>query len=61
MVEILFNIQVVVDVKYNFVVVIYIINKNDCSVLLVIVIEVKENLGIEIYIVLVDKGYYNGK
>ncbi|WP_241258536.1 hypothetical protein [Flavobacterium sp. Sr18] len=37
------------------------INKNDCSALSAIAIEAKENLGIEAYTALVDKGYHNGK
>ena len=37
------------------------INKNDRSTLSAIAIEAKENLGIETYTALVDKGYHNGK
>ncbi|MBG6188618.1 IS1182 family transposase [Flavobacterium sp. CAN_S2] len=60
-VEISFNVQAAVDAKYNLVVATHTINKNDRSALSVIAIEAKENLGIETYTALVDKGYYNGK
>jgi hypothetical protein len=36
------------------------INKNDRSALSAIAIEAKENLAIETYTALVDKGYHNG-
>lgn len=60
-VEISFNIQAAVDAKHNLVVATHTINKNDRSALSAIAIEAKENLGIETYTALVDKGYYNGK
>ena len=60
-VEISFNIQAAVDAKHNLVVATHTINKNDRSALSAIAIEAKENLGIEIYTALVDKGYHNGK
>lgn len=37
------------------------INRNDRSALSAIAIEAKENLTIENYTALVDKGYHNGK
>lgn len=61
MVEISFNIQAAVDSKHNLVVATHTINKNDRSALSAIAIEAKENLGIETYTALVDKGYHNGK
>jgi transposase len=60
-VEISFNIQAAVDAKHNLVVATHTINKNDRSALSAIAIEAKENLKIETYTALVDKGYHNGK
>ena len=60
-VEISFNIQAAVDAKHNLVVATHTINKNDRSALSAIAIQAKENLGIETYTALVDKGYHNGK
>ena len=60
-VEISFNIQAAVDAKHNLVVATHTINKNDRSALSAIAIEAKENLGVETYTALVDKGYHNGK
>jgi hypothetical protein len=60
-VEISFNIQAAVDAKHNLVVATHTINKNDRSALSAIAIEAKENLNIETYTALVDKGYHNGK
>ncbi|MNX99263.1 Transposase DDE domain protein [compost metagenome] len=60
-VEISFNIQAAVDAKHNLVVATHTINKNDRSALSAIAIEAKENLEIETYTALVDKGYHNGK
>jgi hypothetical protein len=60
-VEISFNVQAAVDAKFNLVVATHTINKNDRSALSAIAIEAKENLDIETYTALVDKGYHNGK
>lgn len=60
-VEISFNMQAAVDAKHNLVVATHTINRNDRSALSAIAIEAKENLGIETYTALVDKGYHNGK
>jgi hypothetical protein len=60
-VEISFNVQAAVDAKNNLVVATHTINKNDRSALSAIAIEAKENLGIETYTTLVNKGYHNGK
>ncbi|WP_269236381.1 transposase [Flavobacterium flavigenum] len=49
------------DAKHNLVVATHTINKNDRSALSAIALEAKENLGIETYTALVDKGYHNGK
>jgi hypothetical protein len=55
------SISSAVDAKHNLVVATHTINKNDRSALSAIAIEAKENLGIETYTALVDKGYHNGK
>jgi hypothetical protein len=60
-VEISYNIQAAVDSKHNLVVATHTINRNDRSALSAIAIEAKENLRIETYTALVDKGYHNGK
>lgn len=60
-VEISFNIQAAVDAKHNLVAATHTINKNDRSALSAIAIEARENLGIETYTVLADKGYHNGR
>lgn len=60
-VEISFNIQAAVDAKHNLVVATHTINRNDRNALSAIAIEAKENLGIETYTALVDKGYHNGR
>lgn len=59
-VEISYNIQAAVDHKYNLVVATHTINRNDRNALAAIALEVQENLGIENYTALVDKGYHNG-
>jgi transposase len=60
-VEISFNMQAAVDAKHNLVVATHTINRNDRSALSAIAIEAKENLGIDTYTALVDKGYHNGR
>lgn len=60
-VEISFNLQAAVDSKHNLVVATHTINKNDRSALSAIAIEAKDNLALETYTALVDKGYHNGK
>jgi transposase len=60
-VEISYNIQAAVDDKHNLVVATHTINRNDKNALSAIAIEVKENLAIETYTALVDKGYHNGR
>jgi transposase len=60
-VEISYNIQAAVDNKLNLVVATHTINRNDRNALAAIAIEAKENLNIETYTALVDKGYYNGR
>ena len=60
-VEVSFNIQAAVDDKHNLVVATHTINKNDRNALSAIALEAKENLGVERFTALVDKGYHNGK
>jgi hypothetical protein len=50
-----------VDKKHNLVVATHTINRNDKNALSAIAIEAKENLEIDTFFVLVDKGYHNGR
>ena len=60
-VEVSYNIQAAVDDKHNLVVATHTINRNDRNALAAIAKEVQENLEIENYTALVDKGYHNGR
>jgi transposase len=60
-VEISHNMQAAVDAKYNLVVATHTINKNDRNALTDIALEAKENLDVETFTALVDKGYHNGR
>jgi hypothetical protein len=60
-VEISYNIQAAVDNKHNLVVATHTINRNDLNALGAIALEAKENLGLDTFTVLVDKGYHNGR
>ena len=60
-VEVSYNIQAAVDDKHNLVVATHTINRNDKNALSAIALEAKENLGVENFTVLVDKGYHNGR
>ena len=60
-VEVSYNIQAAVDSKHNLVVATHTINRNDKNALAAIALEVKENLALETFTVLVDKGYHNGR
>jgi transposase len=60
-VEIAYNMQAAVDDKYNLIVATHTINRNDRNALSKIALEAKENLNIEAFTVLVDKGYHNGR
>lgn len=53
--------QASVNQKYNLVVATHTINRNDRKTLSAITIETKENLSLENFTILVDKGYHNGK
>jgi transposase len=60
-VEVSYNIQAAVDDKHNLVVATHTINRNDKNALSAIAIEAKENLNLETFTALVDKGYHNGR
>jgi transposase len=60
-VEVSYNIQAAVDDKYNLVVATHTINRNDKNALSAIALEAKENIEVETFTVLVDKGYHNGR
>lgn len=60
-VEISYNIQAAVDNKHNLVVATHTINRNDLNALGAIALEAKENLGVDTFTVLADKGYHNGR
>jgi transposase len=60
-VEVSYNIQAAVDDKHNLVVATHTINRNDRNALTAIALEAKENLAIETFRILVDKGYHNGR
>lgn len=60
-VEVSYNIQAAVDSKHNLVVATHTINRNDRNALTAIALETKENLQVETFTVLVDKGYHNGR
>ena len=60
-VEVSYNIQAAVDHKHNLVVATHTINRNDRNALAAIALEAKENLEVESFTVLVDKGYHNGR
>lgn len=60
-VEVSYNLQAAVDDKHNLVVATHTINRNDKNALSAIALEAKENLNLETYTALVDKGYHNGR
>ena len=60
-VEVSYNIQAAVDEKHKLVVATHTINRNDRNALSAIAIEAKENLDVETFTALVDKGYHNGR
>ncbi|GAA4072708.1 IS1182 family transposase [Flavobacterium cheonanense] len=60
-VEVSYNIQAAVDSKHNLVVATHTINRNDKNALSAIALETKENLELETFTVLVDKGYHTGR
>ena len=60
-VEVSYNMQAAVDEKHKLVVATHTINRNDRNALSDIAIEAKENLGVETFTTLNDKGYHNGR
>jgi transposase len=60
-VEVSYNIQAAVDEKHNLVVATHTINRNDKNALSAIAIEAKDNLELETFTVLADKGYHTGR
>ena len=60
-VEVSYNIQAAVDEKHKLVVATHTINRNDRNALSAIAMEAKENLDVETFTALVDKGYHNGR
>jgi hypothetical protein len=60
-VEVCYNTQAAVDQKHNLVVASYNINRNDRNAMSGIAIETKENLSIDTFTALLDKGYHNGR
>lgn len=60
-VEISYNMQTAVDEKHCLIVATHTINRNDRNALSKIALEAKENIGVNGFTVLVDKGYHNGR
>ena len=60
-VEVSYNIQAAVDEKHKLVVATHTINRNDRNAMSAIAIEAKENLELETFTALLDKGYHNGR
>ncbi|MCZ8167891.1 MAG: transposase [Flavobacterium sp.] len=60
-VEVSYNLQAAVDSKHKLVVATHTINRNDTNALSAIALEAKENLELETFTALVDKGYHNGR
>ena len=60
-VEVCYNIQTAVDDKHKLVVATHTINRNDRNAMTDIALEAKENLNVESFIAILDKGYHNGR
>lgn len=60
-IEVAFNVQTVVDDKYNLVVEYLATNRNDKKALLPMALKAKKIFGKKSIIVLADKGYHNGE
>ena len=60
-VEVSYNMQTAVDDKHKLVVATHTINRNDRNAMSAIAIEAKENLGVDTFTALNDKGYHNGR
>ncbi len=60
-VEVAYNTQAAVDDKHKLVAATHTINRNDRNALTAIALEAKQNMEVETYTAIVDKGYHNGK
>ena len=60
-VEVCYNIQTAVDEKHKLIVATHTLNRNDRNAMSDIALEAKENLQLESFVALLDKGYHNGK
>lgn len=60
-VEVCYNMQAAVDHKHNLIVATHTINRNDRNAMSAIALETKQNLGVEQFTALLDKGYHNGR
>ena len=60
-VEVSYNTQAAVDEKHKLVVATHTINRNDRNALTDIATEAKQNMEVETYTAIVDKGYHNGR
>ena len=60
-VEVSYNMQAAVDQKHNLVVASHTINRNDRNAMSGIVLEAKENLSLDTFTAILDKGYHNGR
>ena len=60
-VEVSYNVQAAVDAKHKLLVATHTINRNDRNALSAIAIEAKQNLHVDTYTGILDKGYHNGR
>lgn len=60
-VEVSYNMQAAVDQKYKLVVATHTINRNDRNAMSGIALETKENLQLDTFTAILDKGYHNGR
>lgn len=60
-VEVTYNVQAAVDAQHKLIVATHTINRNDLNALSHIAIEAKENLQVEGFTALADKGYHNSR
>ncbi len=60
-VEVYYNVQTAVDEKHKLIIATHTINRNNRNALTEIALEAKENLNIESFVAILDKGYHNGR
>lgn len=60
-VEVCYNTQAAVDAKHKLVVATHTINRNDRNALSAIALESQQNIGLQNFIILADKGYNNAR